>query len=142
MDAQVWVKFVVQSRVGDRGPSLPDCATPLPLPQGPHLLPCRVSQRVRLSPWTHPGDLRKWTWPSPAAEKQQSSARAHTHTCTHTPRLIPMPATPAALTAGEGGAPRESPHLAWGNRPRGKMASRGTFSSSVAGQRKFSLEST
>ena len=100
-DAQVCVRFVIQSRVRrQRAKSLPDSATPLPLPQRPHLLHCRVSQSVRLSPWTHPGDLRKWTWPSPAAEKQQSSACTHTcihtcaHTCTHTPRPIPIPATP------------------------------------------------
>lgn len=143
MDAQVWVKFVVQSRVrGQRAKSLPDSATPLPLPQGPHLLHCRVSQRVRLSPWTHPGDLRKWTWPSPAAEKQQSSACAHTHTRTHT--LGPSPCPPSLLLS-QGvrvGLPESLPHLCWVNRPHGQMTSRGTFSSSVAGQREFSLEST
>lgn len=63
---------------GQGAESLPDSATPLPVPQGPHLLHGRVSRSVRLSLWTHPVGLKKWTWPSPACTR----VHAHTHACT------------------------------------------------------------
>lgn len=110
---------------GQRADSLPNSATPLPVPQGPHLLHGRVSWSVRLSLWTHPVGLIKWTWTSPAGSE---AAEPGLHTCTrkHT-RTHPGPPLgdvvftchPSCSHGGGEGTPSDSPRLRWVNGPRG-----------------------